>query len=582
MTEIKQLIENYLQPNSDITATEVNEILTKIEEKSSGIKSNESLSLAQRKGDVLHGILDQYTGEEITLSKVTGAPTVDNIIYFQLGSEYFMRSISKGVNVKWFGAKGDVQANDVGTDDTESIQSAINAVYALPKISLSGGNLNASGRVFLPKGRYKITNTLVLRDGIKLSGDARENTNIHCATQMIAISNIYGMDGINVLQSAVCAVENLTITQGGIEMEGCHDGLVKNVKIMSLTDTYALKIQLSVNMNVENVKVFDSYYSGYAVQFTDYAGSGPSTTTKFNNLWVAHCLFPMIVNGLDFGSHEIQSSSIQNSIFEYNGNPILFTNRINGFLIKNIHFEQNPLGSLKLANGDFNISLEDIYDDTGFIDFTASNVGSMVTVKNVKPEIRIDAAFLGESYFSGNYNISTASDMANVNIRVKTTGEVIEGYLTKFSGLKAIAKSIIYERIGAIGTAIGIGTIYPERRFHLKETVGYYEVARFESVTLECAIEMKDTSGLLTTYGTASGDFFIGINGVKHLLIDRATGNVNILSNVKSKQFILSSLNTPPANATDTGVLGEIRYTSDYMYVCVASNTWKRSALTTW
>ena len=67
------------------------------------IKSNESLTLAQRKDDVIYGILDQYTGEEITLSKVTGTPTVDNIIYFQLGSEYFKRVESDSIKSKTFG-----------------------------------------------------------------------------------------------------------------------------------------------------------------------------------------------------------------------------------------------------------------------------------------------------------------------------------------------------------------------------------------------------------------------------------------------------------------------------------------------
>jgi hypothetical protein len=40
--------------------------------------------------------------------------------------------------------------------------------------------------------------------------------------------------------------------------------------------------------------------------------------------------------------------------------------------------------------------------------------------------------------------------------------------------------------------------------------------------------------------------------------------------------------NTAPTSATDTGVLGEIRVTSGFIYVCTNTNTWVRSALTTW
>lgn len=39
---------------------------------------------------------------------------------------------------------------------------------------------------------------------------------------------------------------------------------------------------------------------------------------------------------------------------------------------------------------------------------------------------------------------------------------------------------------------------------------------------------------------------------------------------------------TPPTLATDAGVPGEIRYDSNYVYICTASNTWVRSSLSTW
>lgn len=51
---------------------------------------------------------------------------------------------------------------------------------------------------------------------------------------------------------------------------------------------------------------------------------------------------------------------------------------------------------------------------------------------------------------------------------------------------------------------------------------------------------------------------------------------------VKSTKYSLSSLNTAPSSSSDTGTTGEIRFTSTYIYVCVATNTWKRAALSTW
>lgn len=37
-----------------------------------------------------------------------------------------------------------------------------------------------------------------------------------------------------------------------------------------------------------------------------------------------------------------------------------------------------------------------------------------------------------------------------------------------------------------------------------------------------------------------------------------------------------------PASSSSSGTAGEIRYDSDYVYICVATDTWKRAQLTTW
>lgn len=37
-----------------------------------------------------------------------------------------------------------------------------------------------------------------------------------------------------------------------------------------------------------------------------------------------------------------------------------------------------------------------------------------------------------------------------------------------------------------------------------------------------------------------------------------------------------------PSTAASTGTAGEIRYDSNFLYICVATNTWKRVAVATW
>lgn len=51
---------------------------------------------------------------------------------------------------------------------------------------------------------------------------------------------------------------------------------------------------------------------------------------------------------------------------------------------------------------------------------------------------------------------------------------------------------------------------------------------------------------------------------------------------VVATQFKLSALNTAPTSAADTGTTGEIRIDADHIYVCVATDVWKRVAIATW
>ncbi len=66
------------------------------------------------------------------------------------------------------------------------------------------------------------------------------------------------------------------------------------------------------------------------------------------------------------------------------------------------------------------------------------------------------------------------------------------------------------------------------------------------------------------------------------LTIKGGTGAATFTNTVTSTQFRLSALNIAPASATATGTLGEIRVVTGFIYVCIATNTWVRTALTTW
>jgi hypothetical protein len=93
-------------------------------------------------------------------------------------------------------------------------------------------------------------------------------------------------------------------------------------------------------------------------------------------------------------------------------------------------------------------------------------------------------------------------------------------------------------------------------------------------------------------YGTAQNDFYIGdgaagtknlhFNAVTDMTIGWDETELELASDVDVTGQLKLSTTAPPATASAAGEAGDIQWGSDYVYVCVAANTWKRAALTTW
>lgn len=76
-------------------------------------------------------------------------------------------------------------------------------------------------------------------------------------------------------------------------------------------------------------------------------------------------------------------------------------------------------------------------------------------------------------------------------------------------------------------------------------------------------------------------------NGGERLRVT-STGNLGIGTNAPTNRLDVNDDSIrvrtaqTPATAGDAGNQGEIAWDADYIYVCVASDTWKRAALSTW
>lgn len=115
----------------------------------------------------IFGLLGAYTYADGALQ--TG---VDSNTPF---SRSLQQKLDDIVSVRDFGAVGDF-SNGVGTDDTESIQRAIDQLY------LNSGNKSSASshvKLVIPAGVYKISSTLYIPSNINLIGDGSGDTVIY-------------------------------------------------------------------------------------------------------------------------------------------------------------------------------------------------------------------------------------------------------------------------------------------------------------------------------------------------------------------------------------------------------------------
>ena len=81
---------------------------------------------------------------------------------------------------------------------------------------------------------------------------------------------------------------------------------------------------------------------------------------------------------------------------------------------------------------------------------------------------------------------------------------------------------------------------------------------------------------------TSSNEIVIGYNAIGNGNNTVTLGNDSIVKTILKGVITKKALDSAPASASANGVLGEIRITATYIYVCTATNTWVRTALTTW
>lgn len=186
------------------------------------------------------------------------------------------------------------------------------------------------------------------------------------------------------------------------------------------------------------------------------------------------------------------------------------------------------------------------------------------------------------SIYRGEGGSSDSINDATVNIDISNVSAKGVVYLSS-AGLATTTSSFSFD-----GTKLGLGTNTPLSLLHLTTT---NPEIRFDDDDSLGIIQMRQSSpAFLISIDPNNVDtgsnLQIALDGSEALRFNATGLGLNTNSptarlDVNDNTIRVRTARTV-ATATSTGNAGDIAWDSSYVYVCVATNTWKRAALTTW
>ena len=163
-----------------------------------------------------------------------------------------------------------------------------------------------------------------------------------------------------------------------------------------------------------------------------------------------------------------------------------------------------------------------------------------------EPTLKLKTTLSGNRYF--NYGTITIGATANLdshyNLYVTTTGTS----QTAITGYAHHAPSTALQLIMSSDTGAGG---YKWQRFVKYDGAAYNDI------------------GNISLNSDGTNDFIVF-----------GSDSANTKFKFEGGKFVIES--APPTTASDAGRPGMITWSTEYVYVCVAENTWKRAALATW
>ena len=483
-------------------------------------------------------------------------------------------------NVKWFGAAGDGV-----TDDTSAFTTALAVV----------------NEIYIPEGTFMVSD-IYLDSNKRLFGVGKNKTflklNANATNGLIYTDKPYG------IVERLCMLGNKANFTGhgfytdGTALTGANFGItIRDCRITDFSGN-GIHAKYINDFTVERSVVFGNNLSEIYID--------AAHVFKIDNCDIesGSSLAIEIVEVTDRTTLDASDGTISNCYFEaFSGTDVISVDA-KATTIKECHFGSmsttNSIINVKEGGSNTTIEKNNLYSgptnkvvvDSGAVGVRilgnkgitstssgagiptitgVSDAGSGTFIETMNPSnntvvLKGEKVSVGGAYFNsttGDMTISGNLTGAKNTIVASNTNTSLFGGAGVFR-LRNSDNTI--NNYSIIDNTDAAGTINGGILFRNTDHVNHYGKIYFAS---------RSSRGWSNNTMVIDGDMV----GIKN---DAPTEVLDVTGNVKATSYKLSSLNTAPASATDTGFVGDIRITATHIYVCTATDTWVRTELATW